>query len=149
MNACMELVGFSTSNKVKNHCFNRYNHKVHINISKYNHTGTHKADGNIADIYPNRQSFNRYNLNFTMLTILKYNDQMVERFKNKILSNLIVQLYNRNKSYQKCHFKHHWFSWSTFQDSSFSPQESPKLSRFEKFKDYSYLQWHRTLFWSK
>ena len=23
MNACMELVGFSTSNKVKNHCFRR------------------------------------------------------------------------------------------------------------------------------
>ena len=32
--------------------------------------------------------------------------------------------------------------WSTFQDASFSLQESPKFSRFEKYKDYSYFQWH-------
>ena len=43
---------------------------------------------------------------------------------------MIVQLYDRNKSFQKCHFKQHWFPWSTFQDALFSFQESPKCSRF-------------------
>ena len=53
----------------------------------------------------------------------------------KFLSDLIVQLYNQNESCQKCYFKQHWSPWSTFQDASFSPQESPKNFRFEKFID--------------
>ena len=58
---------------------------------------------------------------------------------------MIVQLYDRNKSCQKYLFKQHWFPWSTFQDALFSLKESPKFFRFEKFKDNSYFQWHRTL----
>ena len=36
-------------------------------------------------------------------------------------------------------FKQHWFLWSTFQDASFSPHESPKFSRFENFIDLTNL----------
>ena len=61
------------------------------------------------------------------------------RLKKKVPSDLIIQLYGRNKSCQKCHFEQHWSSWSTFQDASFSPQESPKFSIFEKIKDLTNL----------
>ena len=57
----------------------------------------------------------------------------------KQLHNRFVQLYNRNKRYQKCNFKQYWSPWSTFQDSLFSLQELPKFSRFEKFKDLTNL----------
>ena len=43
-----------------------------------------------------------------------------------LLRDMIVQLYVRNKSYEKCHFKQHLSPLSTFQDVSFSPQESSK-----------------------
>ena len=46
---------------------------------------------------------------------------------------MIGQLYDWNKSWQKCHFEQHWSPWSTFQDASFSPQESPKNFRFKDF----------------
>ena len=53
----------------------------------------------------------------------------------------MAQLYNRDKRYQECHFKQHWFPWSTFQDASFSPQESPK---FPDSKNYKIWQiWHK------
>ena len=65
-------------------------------------------------------------------------------YLKKNLINLILQLYDRNKSCHKCHYKQHWFPLSTFQDALFSLQESPKFSRFQKFKDYSYFQWHRS-----
>ena len=56
--------------------------------------------------------------------------------KKLFLSDLIVQPYVRIFFCQKCHFKQYWSTWSTFQDLSFSLQESPKNFRFEKFKDY-------------
>ena len=74
-------------------------------------------------------------------------------FKIIILSDLIVQLYDWNKSCQKCHFKQHWFPWSTFQDASFPRQESSKFSKFEKFNDWQiwhrYLRFNHRVFWSR
>ena len=72
----------------------------------------------------------------SLISMYSYN------LKKVFVSDLIVQLYNWNKSCQKCHFKQHWYPWLTFQDASFSPHESAKFSRFEKFKDNSYFKWH-------
>ena len=64
---------------------------------------------------------------------------LIRNNKKIVLPGLIVQLYDRNESCQKCNFGQHWSPWSTFQDASFSPPESPNFSRFEKFKDLTNL----------
>ena len=73
------------------------------------------------------------------LKIIIFNLFIKFKFKKISPLDLIVQFYNRNISCQKYSFKQHWYQWSTFQDASFSPQESPKFSRFEKFKDMTNL----------
>ena len=55
------------------------------------------------------------------------------------ISDLMIECFDQDKSCQKFHFKQHWIRWSTFQDASFSPQGSPKFSRFEFFKDLTNL----------
>ena len=59
----------------------------------------------------------------------------------KITSTLdmTIQCFDCDESCQKCHFKQHSYSWSTFKDASFYPQESPKFPRFEKLKDLTNL----------
>ena len=64
---------------------------------------------------------------------------LIRNHRKIVLSKLIVQLYDWNESCQKFNFEQHWFSWSTFQDASFSPKQSPKFSRFEKIKDFTNL----------
>ena len=52
-----------------------------------------------------------------------------------ILSDLVVQFYNKNKSCQKCNFKQYWFPWSTFQEHCSPSRSRQNSKRFEKFKD--------------
>ena len=71
--------------------------------------------------------------------IIIFNLFIFIRLKKKVPSNLIIQLYDWNESCQKYHFEEHWSPWSTFQEASFSPQESPKFSRLKKSKDLTNL----------
>ena len=64
---------------------------------------------------------------------------------------MIIQLYDRNKSFRK--FKQHWYPWSTFQDASFSPQESPNFKDSKNSKIWQichrYFRFDLKVFWSR
>ena len=71
------------------------------------------------------------------------------------ISDLTIECFDRNKSYQKCYFKQYWSSWSTYQDASFSLQESPKFKKIRKIQRYDksdrqkYFRLDHKVFWSE